>query len=441
VVDPAMSGRQEDGLFYAIWSAFTHWSQSGSRRVVDEQRLTLLEEAMNGLEQLCYDAKQNAFGRYYIGSRPLLGSADYGWDGASGKPLNLTPLTWQSKEVTRSYDLYINQLAYSCYLMLSAMESGAKADAFANKADKLEKYLESFYKKSDVLPSFGTLYGEKGKLGQAEPFSLSHDDYLMALSVSPFYPDYAAIHGIRQAALRDLATRKNSLAWTSYWAFIAGLDPLFQNQDAIIKAIDDGIALASTSKQAPYFADAIVENENSPVAGFGACSAPIGSLYAALANTGLRRMPFGLAFRPSRLLNRLSQYEYKGRLLDIQFKGSGTIANISINGQTPVRTWQLPEAYLQDGVNEVQVNLGTEPAASGVLVYSTVRLENVKTTGAETVFEMDGYGKNVAVFKNLAGQVKIRAADGTTIPFLTSKKEGFTYIECFSRGKMTMSVR
>jgi hypothetical protein len=396
---------------------------------------------MSGLEQYCFDAKQNAFGRYYIGSLPLVGSADFGWDGASGKPVDQSPLSWQGKEVMRSYDLYINQLAYSCYLMLAAMETGARADAFANKADKMEKYLEFYYKKSDVLPSFGTLYGEKGKLGQAEPFSLSADDYMMALSLPPFYPDYAAIHGIRQVALRDLTARKKQLSWAGYWSFISGLDPLFQNEEDIVKAIDDGVAAASATQQAPYFSESVIENESNGVSGFAACSAPIGSLYAALANTGLRRTPFGLAFRPSRILNRLSQYEYKGRLLDVQFKGNGSIASISINGQTLSRTWQMPEAFLQDGVNEVQVNLGTEPAATGTLVYSTVRLENVKTTGAETVFEMDGFGKNVVVFKNLSGQLKIRAADGTTIPFLTNKKNGFTYIECFNRGKMAMSVR
>ncbi len=441
VVDGALSGRQEDGLFYAIWSAFTHWTQSGSRRVIDEQRLALLEEAMNELERYCFDPKQNAFGRYYIGNQALSACAEYGWDGLSGRPVFEAPLMWQNKTVARSYDLYINQLAYSSYLMLAAMASGAKADAYGNKADKLEKVLESFYKKADVLPAFGTLYGEKGKLGSAEPFQPSADDYILALCISPFYSDYHAIHGIRQVALSKLAGQKNRLSWSSYWSFLAGLDPLFQNEKEIAQAIEDGISSVSAAQQAPFMAEAVNESGEMTASRYGAYAAPIGGLCAAITNTGLRRLPFGLAFRPSRFLSRLSQYEYKGRLLDVQFKGDGGWAAVSVNGQLLSHTWQLPEAFLQEGVNDIQVSLGPEPAATSVLVYSTVRLENVKTAAAETLFEMDGYGKNVTVFKNLTGQVKIRAADGTTIPYLTSKKGGFTYIECFNRGKMVVSVR
>lgn len=433
-----LSGRQEDGIYYAIWSAFTHWTQTGSRRAIPQESLQLLEQAMNWLERYCYDPKQNAFGRFYAGNQPLTASLDYGWNSVCGGPAATPALQINGKIVNRSYDLYINQLAFAGYLMLAALQSGDKSEAYANQADKLEKFFEPYYKKSGALPAYGALLDDKGKKFQADPFALSPDDYLFALSGPLFYSDYPAVQAVREKTLPEVIKRLPELSTASALSFLSAVDPVFQNEQNIAelfnaimtRLLSDGSTCATR-----FTPDAAGDGKVRPAA------APSGALLAAVSNMGLRRLPFGLAVRSNRVLSRLSQYEYKGRLLEIRYEGQGAEAGLQINGQRLAHTLQVPEAALQDGVNEVTVLMNSDPPEINQLVYSTVRLEQVRKQGAELTFEIECYGKNVLIFTRLTGQVKMRSADGATVPVLTEKKGPLTFIECFGRDRMTLAIK
>ncbi len=437
LVDGLCGGRQEDGVYYAIWSAFTHWTQTGSRRVIPPESVQVLEQAMDWLERYCYDAKQNGFGRFYLGNQPLSGSQDYGWDAAFAGPDFASPIKLNGKTIDRSFDLYINQLAYSGYLMLAALESREKSETYANQADKLEKFLESYYKKSGALPAFGFVWDDKGKKMQADPFTLSADDYLFALSMPLFYSDYPSLHSVREKAIAEVIKRLPELSTTAALSFLTSVDPIFQNE----KAINELFNAVTTRllSEGPILAGRFKPND---VAWhMRPASAPIGALLAGVSNMGLRRMPFGIAVRANAILSRLSQYEYKGRLLEIRFEGQGPEATLQINGQRVAHTLQAPEAALQDGVNEISVVMNAEKPEANQLVYSTVRLERVRRQGSELNFEIECYGKNVLIFKQMSGQVKMRSADGATVPVLTEKKGGFTFIECFGRDRMTLMIK
>jgi hypothetical protein len=128
---------EEDGTYYAIFSAFSYWTQTGDKSYLSGENLALLEDAMDWLERHCFDPSQGLFGRYYHSESSLYGSRDYGWDNAVGKPAQGRPPVSHGVTIRRSYDLYINLLSYSSYLMLSAAEQSEKAEAYQRKAEAL----------------------------------------------------------------------------------------------------------------------------------------------------------------------------------------------------------------------------------------------------------------------------------------------------------------
>ena len=125
---------EEDGLFYVVWPAFLHWTQTGDDSFVKGDSLKVMEEALDWLERYAFDPAKGLFGRYYFCETPLTGSRDYGWDNATGAPTDRFDSVYEGKTITRSYDVYINALNHAVYLMLSAMETGPKADAYLEKA-------------------------------------------------------------------------------------------------------------------------------------------------------------------------------------------------------------------------------------------------------------------------------------------------------------------
>ena len=104
------------------------------RSFLSGENLALLEDAMDWLERRCFDPSQGLFGRYYHSESSLYGSRDYGWDNAVGKPAQGRSPVFHGVTIRRSYDLYINLLSYSSYLMLSTAEQGEKAEAYRRKA-------------------------------------------------------------------------------------------------------------------------------------------------------------------------------------------------------------------------------------------------------------------------------------------------------------------
>ena len=147
---------EEDGAFYAILSAFSYWTQTGDKSFLSGQNLALLEDAMDWVERRCFDSSKGLFGRYYNSETPLYGSRDYGWDNAVGFPGQRWPVTYYGVTIRCSYDIYINLLSYSSYLMLGAAEQGEKAEEYRRKADALAAKMRPWFDvKQQGLPAFG----------------------------------------------------------------------------------------------------------------------------------------------------------------------------------------------------------------------------------------------------------------------------------------------
>ena len=234
---------EEDGAFYAILSAFSYWTQTGDKSFLSGENLATLEDAMDWLERRCFDPSKGLFGRYYHSESPLYASRDYGWDNAVGFPVQPRPPVYHGETIRRSYDLYINLLSYSSYLMLSAAEQGDKADEYRRKAEALAKKIQPWLDdKQNGLPAFGTLISKDfrpvpaGPYGQINPRDVA--DYEWALSVPPFAPRPWQMDSIDQALFRHMQADPRGYFLAAYFSILTALDTDAVDEREIMAMID-----------------------------------------------------------------------------------------------------------------------------------------------------------------------------------------------------------
>ncbi|MFQ3669926.1 MAG: hypothetical protein SNJ84_00550, partial [Verrucomicrobiia bacterium] len=117
------------------------------------------------------------------------------------------------------------------------------------------------------------------------------------------------------------------------------------------------------------------------------------SFLAACTSLGVRRLPFGLAVRPTQFLSQLTAYAWRHSSLDFHFKASHD--GVHINGVPLPHSLQLPEDRLPPG--SITVSVGNLPQ-TGTLARSNVVLHSVRSSDHETIYEIDAPGLSELAF-------------------------------------------
>jgi hypothetical protein len=445
LVNAKINKWEEDGAYYAIFSAFAYWTQTGDKSFLSGENLALLEDAMDWVERRCYDPSNGLFGRYYHSESALYGSRDYGWDNAVGKPAQGTPPVFHGVTIRRSYDLYINLLSYSSYLMLSAAEQGDKAEAYRRKAEALAAKMQPWLDdRQDGLPAFGTLISKDyrpipaGPYGQINPKDVA--DYEWALSLPPFTPRPWEMDRIHTALLRHMQSSPGGYYLAAYFSILTALDTDATDEREIMTLIDYAAQQSYPAGKflpMPYamkeMSDAI---DGDPYHDIRPETFTSGPWYGTMAAFGVRKLPFGIAVRPTRYLDRIEKYEYQGALIDITYEGQGPLESVSVNGVSLRNTLQIPENTLHQGANTLRVRMGTPVSPEPLLVSSTVRLLAVTRTRKSVTYRLETYGKNLLIFRNLSSPPRILGPDGKPVHFERHDQDGRTYIEFEGSGTM-----
>ena len=162
-----------------------------------------------------------------------------------------------------------------------------------------------------------------------------------------------------------------------------------------------------------------------------------GPWYGTMAAFGVRKLPFGIAVRPTRYLERIDKYEYQGALIDISFNGEGPLESVTVNGQILRNTLQIPEDALHQGANTLTVRMGKPAAPEPLLVSSTVRLLAVTRKRKKVTYKLETFGKHLLIFRNLSSSPKILGPDSKPeLRLVRHDQDGRTYIEFDGRGIM-----
>jgi hypothetical protein len=438
LVNGRISKWEEDGLFWAVWSAFTHVTQTGDRRFARGESLAALRDGMNWLERLTWDGRRGLFGRYYAGETPLSGSRGDGWDDAVGSPAGPLRTEHEGRVITRSYDVAANLTGWSSYVMLAALDAEGAAGWLA-KARALEERLRPWLERGGALPDYGELQTQDGALLHAGPYGMDAGDYTWALSVTPFAGEVFGLAPVRERILDESKAQLGGTFLATHFSLLASLDPEMCGEAKLLAAIDRMVPYAvRPGRYLPmaYSAPEVAGVEDGhPYHDVRPQAFSFGPWMWAVASLGVRRLPFGLTVRATSALEGIDAYEYGQALVDVSFEGHGGLSRVTLNGRPLEHTLQVPERRLVAGPNRLVVEM-KDPGgvASPLLVSSTVRLGDVSGRGARATYDIEAFGKNVLVFRGTPA-VAVRDAGGRPVPAKARTIGGHAYVEFEGRGR------
>jgi hypothetical protein len=157
---------------------------------------------------------------------------------------------------------------------------------------------------------------------------------------------------------------------------------------------------------------------------------------SAITNLGVRRLPFGIALRPTKYLDEIENYVYLNGEIDIQFEGEGKSMEILVNGQILEGSFQVPDELVKEGDNSIVIRMGHEKTGGSLLASSTVKLLRI----TDGVYTVKAYGKNILTFKDLEGKVTIKDASGQVVSAESQIMDDLTYLEFEGRGIFTIEI-
>lgn len=440
---------EEDGVFFAIWSTFIAWTQTGDDAIVSPSRLRLLDGAMDWLERYCFDPTRGLFGRYFYSETPLPRSRDDGCDNAVGMKTDPTNCRIGGKEVRRSYDLYCNQLAYAAYRMLAAMHRGKNKSRYSEKASALREALRPFYAEVDFgkgLPDYGDLLLEDGSCHRAAPYGLDKCDYLWAFSLPPFMPFPEHCDTIRDRLQADLMKQPQEHFLAAWFSLLASLDGTVFPSARFQAAVDYAARLCYLPGQFLAMPDTVVEMTDIPDGHPWHDVRPqafsVGPWLAAVNGRGVRRLPFGLAVRPNPFLEEILNYEWQLARVRFAFTGDGEDLALTVNGKTVRHTWQIPEVFWQPGDNVVEIKMHNMGENEPLLLSSTLLLHNLQTT-PDLCYEAESFGVCECWFRGLTGKsVSIHPARGRqAMAYHRSEIGDRTLLQTDYRGALKITIR
>lgn len=367
---------EEDGIYYAVWSVFTHVIQTNRTDLLSGEYLATLRECLEWIEAYSFDAERGLFWSRFADESPVRISRDHGIDAAIGGRSPEAGIHLEGRLIQRSYDTYINSLMFSVYGMLGALPGVPEDLAMSSraKASALWAELSKLFPTSG-LPSYGELLMEDGGRVMAPPYKPSRSVYVWAFCLPGLAP-IPNIDAIRLALLRDVMAAP-CLHWLNGIAALsASVDPLTCDPEELHDVVRKLIAQGERSGRYLPMPGTLPEKYD----------APDGNMYddirpqafaqsgflAACSSLGIRRLPFGLAARPTSFIRKWSAYAWRASELDFTFGASHK--GIQINGTPVPRSLQIPNAAIPAG--RVTISVGTLPE-DGTLARSNVDLQSV----------------------------------------------------------------
>lgn len=431
---------EEDGAFYVIWVLFTYWTQTGNNRFNHGAALELLQDAVDWVERYIWDEDRGLFGEHFADETPSLGARDHGWDYAIGKPLNGTNVMRHGdQQVVRSYDTYINLIMHSAYTMLAAMSGD---QTYTAKAAHLWKELAPFFQeRNDGLPTYGELHLENGERVLAEHWGPAGTVYVWALSMPCFAPvdDWDTI---RQTLL-DAMMAKPRMHWINgICSTLAAVDPYIGDEAQLLGIIDQ--VADETNRPGPYLpmGGAMPEKFDAPQGNLYHDIRPqgfaMGAWLGAWSSLGVRRLPYGLALRPTNAFTAIDHFPWRGQYLHFGFSGSCEHPRLRAGEQTCEHSLQIPDDLLAAS-DTIAIEAGDQTGP--LLIRSSVHLHAVTADGDAVGYRCTVFGLSELVFANAVTVEAITDAENRAIEHTTTTSpEGLGLVRFTATGAVGVRV-
>lgn len=436
---------EEHGNFLAIWAAFTHWTQSGSDLFTRGPYAEVLKDAIRWIEAYSYDEGMGTFGARFVSEQPYYGSRDFGWDEALGRVMKMKPARHNGAIIRRRFDFHTNIQMWECYLMLSAMSSGAEAQEYARKASLLESRLEQMAGYANGVATDGLYELEDGS------YSPIHE----SAGIRPIGGHFFGLHywdmlssweGTLEKLHHEITGGRETFATTALGT-LCRMDTEFIDEARIVEILDIFVANNERAGSVLPMAYAMHEKINFREGGYHDTRPQlfsIGPFQQAVVNLMVRRLAFGIAARSSATVNEVNDYEYLGRRLSFVYDGDGLRAcGLEVNGTRLNTTLQIPHALLASGDNRIRV-LRTAAGQGPLLVWSTVELIDATQTADAVRYEINAFGPNALIWRGEVAPEVTHVpgdADARAVIPRVEVRDSHTLVQFEGRGLFTIAVR
>jgi hypothetical protein len=374
---------EEDGLYFAVYSAFSHWRCTGK---ADFLSAPMLGRLCDGLEMLLAETftppsataqapgDTSEAGLFSCSARcEMMTCRDpaFGSEPVNGRYPDQPGdgITIDGKKVARLWSLYINMLNWQAIRMLVALLRLAPEGPLTVRAVRYEALADELAR--TILTRFRAPDG--GFLGDLAEFAdgarrwigiAQSDEWEMnwSLVMPPFlfHPDASA-----PAVRRMIDHFTGRKIWChSPWVLQSSLLREFGDHGLARQMLEHIVRDANTPEHNYPFHGAISERAGATVTKSWPNWRPlmfvIGPFLRALAADLLAPLPFGVAARAGLLTTAIREVHFKGSRINVESTGEGTeVASFSLNGQEVTTSLQLPELLLRSGErNELVIRRG-----------------------------------------------------------------------------------
>lgn len=407
---------EEDGIYYALLSHFFRVVQLPGGAIA-ETEIRDLVESYELIHDYMFEPDRGLYGSWFADETPCREGRDYGWDYAMGRPGPTEMLVHHDKPVRRAFDLYMNLMMLETLQMLTVLDEGQR-EKWHERASKLWEAIEPFFGElTEGLPTYGELLYENGEREWSKPFEPCISMYPFSLGL-PLFAPIPQKDSIR-ASLFEYMMRSPSGHWTNALGCVmASLDTLVYPEEKIIEGLR---LIERQSMQSGFYhpmpgampekidaPQGVIYHDIRPQAFAQAC------WMGALSNLAVRRMPFGLAVRPSAFMRSLHAFEWKDALLDIATGPVEGLPVLQMDGERVGHTLQIPNDLLGAGDHEVRVEGN---GALPVLARTTMQLDSVEVAAEAVCYLGQSFGFTEAAFLEAVTLDTITAEDGSAVPY------------------------
>ncbi len=371
---------EDDGIFYAVLTLFTHFVTTGDDSLVQGPEFETVLEATDRFLEKGWEPDRGLVGSDTRGESPLASNPYFGYDTVNGK---IHPAKGhegagneQTVRLSRCYSLYNNVNTFNLLTMALIMlrqrpTLGAdRRERYAGIAEHLRRTITT-----DFVDPDGNLYNSYERYTDGSEawklYSKGSDywEYGWAVSLGPFYP--APALQLRSARLAH--ERWPTMAKYGFcpWNTLARMLREYgmsthAYHEMLTPEIDDALTLSERYPMQGSLGEYIscVNDPKDLYRSWRALPFTAGSLFYSATALLIQSLPMGIAVRASGMADRIDDYQYRLARLSVHCTEEGDdVATVMVNNEPLEGTLQIPEGMLRPGANTVEVSRGAHHTA------------------------------------------------------------------------------
>ncbi len=367
---------EDDGIFYAAWTCFTHFQTTGNDALLNGPGFQMLLECIDRNLDKCWNPELEMVGSDTLGEESLCASPYHGYDIVNGKFSSSSHRSAKGREnIDRCHSLYHQVNVYNVLLMARCLlaqrpDLGAgRKERYRDIARKLAKTLSSKFVAPDKqLYSLCMTYRDGSEEWIPWGPDCDHWEHAWAVSQGPFFPVPAKqLSGARLA----VATWEDykSYGYCPWNVLARSLAEHGMSSEDYAAMLKDEISEAMLLTEKYPLRGALTEYHGQTESWRG-LPFSAGSLIVSNASQLLQTQALGLTVRGGSCVDQLENFQWRLSRIDAEAEGKTTgVTEYELNGACVKACLQIPERLLIPGRNKLKIKRGN--AAVPVRIYSS----------------------------------------------------------------------